>query len=93
MHFKEACGTHLINTDVEKVLTFMGVSRLFSKGWQNFPREVKTYYLTKKHQKDTIFLKKVQKHTTLAQVGTRARVPSCPPLLRTPMFTFMVYFN
>jgi len=48
----------------------MGVRRLFSQRKAKFSRGAKTYYLSKKNTKrDTIFLKKGEKHTILVGQG------------------------
>ncbi len=54
-----------------------GNPQIFFQGGQNFTWGAKTYYLPKKHLKDTFFPQKRWKHTIL--VGQRgARVPLLP---------------
>jgi len=61
------------------VVSIKGVRRLFSRGGQNFPGGAKTQYLPKKHQKDTIFLKKSQKTYYFGRPGGREVPPTPTP--------------
>ena len=66
----------------------MGVCRLFSKGGENFPRmwrQTRTTYLPKKHLKDTISLKKIDKYTILVGKGPLLPSPADAHVSRTTL--------
>jgi hypothetical protein len=66
---------------------FLGEGKIFQ-----FPMGAKTYYLPKKHQKDTILLRKFLKLKAILsnRVGETRSLPHTP-LLQTPMIKDCIF--